>query len=89
MWIYMGGLGVVWWGGLGWAVFSALWIGFADPLHIMLQVLVLTFLVIVEAILMEGRRKITNKEAPQPVEKITLQMFQARSDPNNRISKIY
>ena len=54
----------------------------------MLRVLALTFLVIVETVLMEGRRKITNKEAPQPVQKITLQMLQGKSDPNNRISKI-
>ena len=43
-----------WVGWIGVGCFSAHWIGFAFPLFIMLRVLVLTFPVIVEAILMEG-----------------------------------
>ena len=36
---------------------------------------------------MEGRQKITNKEVPHLVEKITLQMFQARSYPRFEFQK--
>ena len=52
--------GLGWWGrDLGRAVevgglFFARWIGFTDPLSAMLRLLALTFVVIFEAILMEG-----------------------------------
>ena len=43
-----------WVGRIGVGCFSAHWIHFLGPLFIMLQILALTFLVIVEAILMES-----------------------------------